>query len=79
MSADMTLSGDALSESLSLDALQSLKEDVRACFTDAFYLRLEDVEQLYKDRGNRQQQQQQLDRFLDVIIRRLRRITSIHA
>ncbi len=84
-SADASLSENLFSDSVSPDALQSLKEDARTCLGDAFYLRLEDVENIYcrakaEDDGGgaAQRQQQQFARFLDVVIRRLKRLTSLH-
>ncbi len=74
INSDMNVSCSLFPEAVSLDTLQSLREDVRVCFNDAFYLKLEDVEKVYSQRRDAQ-----FARFFDVIIRRLKRLTSLHA
>jgi len=63
-----------LGDSIRVEALQTLKEDVKSCFNGAFYLKLEEVETVYS-----QKRDPKFARFFDVIIRRLKRLTSVHA
>ena len=58
---------------LSVESLERLKEEVRSCFSEAFYARLEDAERI-SNAGN----SESYARFLDVLIRRLRRLSSLH-
>ncbi len=57
-----------------VEAVRTLKEETRSCFSESFYVKLEDVEKIYS-----QPREGNFDRFLDVVIRRLKRISSVHA
>ncbi len=70
---DASLSGSLFPDSVSSESLQSLREDVRVCFGDAFYLRLEDAEKVLRGSA-----EDEFATFFDVVIRRLKRITSLH-
>jgi len=61
-----------LGDALRPETLQTLKDDARACFNGAFFMRLEEAEASILGDGGK-------SKFFDVVIRRLKRVTSIHA
>jgi hypothetical protein len=63
-------------DTLPADTAQRLKEDARTCLDDDFYLILEDVDRVCLSK--RKSTDKGYARFLDVVIRRLKRLTSLH-
>lgn len=59
--------------SLSLEAVETLKAETVSCFNDALFIKLQDVEQIYGKKKNFAD----AAGILEVLIRRLKRLTTL--